>query len=223
MRDRGVPRRTKPKDRCPNCEVRRSICYCAEIPKIKNATQLLLIMHHRETTIRSNTARILDRALERSEIRYRGLLGEPLQISDLVQTDSALLLFPHPEAEVLTPELVGSLAVKPKTLIALDGSWSQAARMVYRIPELSRVRKVKLPPGLPSRYLLRKEPTSEHLSTFEAVTRALGVLEGSLIQDPLEKLFDLMMERKIFKGETLEQLFAQKLKKVSHVQEGNRW
>jgi DTW domain-containing protein YfiP len=63
---------------------------------------------------------------------------------------------------------------------------------------------VRLAPGAPSAYRVRKETKSEGLATIEAIARALGVIEGvgestgsdgPTIQHALEDLMRIMVER----------------------------
>ncbi len=86
-----------------------------------------------------------------------------------------------------------------------DGTWRQTTRMVRRDPTLSRLPRIRLPEGPPSRYRLRTHPDPARVSTLEAIARALGVLEGADVQRRLEALFDIMVERTLWtRGELPE-------------------
>jgi DTW domain-containing protein YfiP len=54
---------------------------------------------------------------------------------------------------------------------------------------------VRLPEGPTRRFELRKHPQAERLSTFEAIARALGILEGPEVQQELERILHLKVER----------------------------
>ena len=54
---------------------------------------------------------------------------------------------------------------------------------------------VTLPPGPPTRYRLRRTPHAGALSTFEAIARALAILEYPEIEEPLMRALDLFVER----------------------------
>jgi DTW domain-containing protein YfiP len=43
-------------------------------------------------------------------------------------------------------------------------------------------------------YRLRTEPREQGLATYEAISRALGILEGPELQAQLDRLFDAMVE-----------------------------
>lgn len=152
-------------------------------------------MHYRELHLLTNTAKLVRVALEDSEIRIRGRKESPMSDEGLVVPErQSLFLFPSQQAQVLTPELVASFG-KPVTLIVPDGNWRQTKRVGRREPALAGVPHVKLAEGALSTYRLRREPNDQSVSTFEAVARALGVIEGPEIQERLEYLFDVMVER----------------------------
>jgi DTW domain-containing protein YfiP len=104
-----------------------------------------------------------------------------------------LLLFPYEgEAEPLRP------FDRPVTLFVPDGNWRQAFKVRARVPGLSQVPCVTLPPGPPSIYRLRSEAHAEGLATIEAIARAMGILEGVHVQDALEHVFKAMVERTLW-------------------------
>ena len=67
--------------------------------------------------------------------------------------------------------------------------------MGRRLPGLDDLERVTLPQGPPTRYRLRTETREGGLATFEAISRALGILETTAVQEQLESVFDLMVER----------------------------
>jgi len=154
-------------------------------------TRIVILQHHREQNLSTNTARLAVLAVPGCQIRQRGIPELPLHTDDLTQ--NSWLLYPSEDATSLgkMPHSLGS----PLTLIVPDGSWRQASKVSQREPELRTVPRVMLPEGAPTRYLLRREPKVGGLATFEAIARALGVLEGPGTQTKLEALFNLMVER----------------------------
>ena len=84
---------------------------------------------------------------------------------------------------------------KPVTLIVPDGNWAQAKKAFKREKALHAFPRVKLPLGPPSKYWLRAAPRPEAVSTYEAIARAMGFLEGPEVQARMEAFFDVMVER----------------------------
>lgn len=155
-------------------------------------------MHHGEARTSSNTGRLAHALLKNSEIRLRGAPENPFTAEGWVGAGvTSLVLFPTETAQVLTPEWVASLK-QPITLIVPDGNWSQARKVLLREPALKDAIPVKLPPGPPSQYRLRKAPRIEAVCTIEAIARALRILEGAQgeqVESHLLRGFQIMVER----------------------------
>jgi DTW domain-containing protein YfiP len=76
-----------------------------------------------------------------------------------------------------------------------DGNWRQASRMGRRLPGLEHAEMVRLPEGVKTRWGIRRESHSGGLATFEAIARALGIIESPAVQAGMEELFRLMVQR----------------------------
>lgn len=61
-------------------------------------------------------------------------------------------------------------------------------------PRLDQLARMSVPPA-PEKRRLRRPPHEEGLSTLEAIARALAVLEGEAVAEPLEALYNLVVER----------------------------
>lgn len=191
--------RRKPLSRCETCKMRKEICICAEAAICRDvtrsySTKIFVIMHHREKHLTTNTARLAKLGLESCIIRMRGLPNSTLNIDGFFEESrKTLLLFPSDDALVLSPEYLQSIN-KPINLLVPDGSWRQAAKMHKREMHLKDVMRVKLPIGKLSEYKLRREPKAEGLATFEAIMRALEIIEGHQGQPELNQMFTKMVE-----------------------------
>ena len=186
------------KAKCKNCFVHLELCYCDQLPTLDLPTQLLLVIHAEEIDRPSNSGKLAVKNLKNAEMRIRGLKDKPLSLEGLADGRKNLLLYPHPDALILNEALAAELAGNAR-LIVPDGTWGQgtrtARRLLQNIPGLV---PVKLPPGPPTTYRLRKETNAEAMSTFEAISRALGCLEGVEIEHKMQKVFDCFVERMLF-------------------------
>ena len=77
------------------------LCYCASIPSIPNRTAVLMLQHRRESFHPFNTARIVSRALQKSQLMvgHNKNLNERFESVSLSQR--AGLLFPGEDAKIL--------------------------------------------------------------------------------------------------------------------------
>jgi DTW domain-containing protein YfiP len=189
------------KPRCPRCRLHAELCICELCPRLELKTRVVVVMHAQEFEKPSNTGRLTSLCLPNSEMRLRGIYkGPALSLDGLVDDEyETWMLALSDRSEELTPEVV-ACRKKPVRLIVPDGTWAQASRtasmLAKKLP--SNVRHVKLGLGRPSEYRLRTEHLAEGLATFEAISRALGMLEGEAVQTKLEELFRIMTDRVLY-------------------------
>lgn len=155
-------------------------------------TRIALLAHHTEWPKSSNTGRLLLRLLPGTVVHLRGdPAAERAEAPAL--SGRRLVLFPSEGARELTPADRGADLV----LVVPEGSWAQARRAVKREPWALGAEHVRLPSGPPSRYRLRQAVHEEGLSTFEAVARALAILEGGAIAEAMLTVFDRFVSRSL--------------------------
>ena len=177
---------------CARCLRPEQCCLCALIPTLESRTRVLILQHPDETKHALNTARFARLGLLNSAL----LIGEHFpELEGLLQDPAyhSCLLFPGEQAQPLTAELG---LHKPLQLVVPDGTWRKARKLMYVNPVLETLPKVTLAQITPSRYRLRKAPTSESLSTLEAITQSLNVLEEADFS-PLLKPFEALIEGQI--------------------------
>lgn len=190
--------RTKSRDRCPRCFIRRVLCVCEIVPSFDLKTRVVVLLHNRESKRPTNTGRLLGLALTHFDLHVRGVKGQRLQTENLVDSErTPLFFYPSERAVPLDSELISSIE-KPVTLIVPDGSWRQAAKVQHREPAFKNILHVKLKNGPQPQYYLRRETKPGGMATFLAVARALGVLEGVHVQEELEKFFNIFAERTLW-------------------------
>ena len=156
--------------RCYGCFRPRDQCFCNLLPVIANQTEVLILQHRREQFHPFNTARLLRRSLQNSStlVEHKDRLKSSLSFKP-----GAVLLYPGPEAELLTQSCAASLS----QLVVIDGTWHHAKTFVRDIAALRELPRYRLAPSEPSQYRIRLEPNLQALSTVEAVVAALRVLE----------------------------------------------
>jgi DTW domain-containing protein YfiP len=202
-------------DRCPDCELRKTLCVCEFLPRLVTSTRISLVMTVSELSLSTNTARQAHRVLLNSAIRVRGLLDHPFEATELIQSESEnWILFPTEDSEEL-----GSFAYPQAgarlNLIVPDGTWSQAKKIVQREAVFRSLKKVRLPPGPPSEYGLRESRHEAGVCTYEAVARALGILEGPELGPQVQSQMEAY-----FRVRTLRTLWARGVVSASDVPGG---
>jgi DTW domain-containing protein YfiP len=170
------PRRSRVPDlskRCSRCLFLPECCLCPAIPRIAARTRFLVLRHASERNRSTNTVRWAALALGCEVLDY-GAPGEAFAGGEL-EAPGTWVLFPSPAP-------APAAAAPPARVVVLDGSWSQARRMIQRVPALQRLPRLALPgaaaPAAAADGLRRlRRPTVAHgMSTIEAMARALALL-----------------------------------------------
>ncbi|HEY6872381.1 MAG TPA: tRNA-uridine aminocarboxypropyltransferase [Geobacteraceae bacterium] len=187
--------RSKRSERCHQCRLHTRLCICSAIPRLDLATRLVLVMHRREWTKPTATGPLALAVLANSELRLQGCREQPLDFRDLDTVGRrTMLLYPGEGVPVLSRTFLAG-DPRPVNLVVPDGNWRQAARMGRRLPGLEHAEMVRLPVGAKTDWGVRRECHPEGLATFEAIARALGIVESSEAQERMEEIFRLMVAR----------------------------
>jgi DTW domain-containing protein YfiP len=178
------------------------LCLCAGLRPLLCETRVVVLRHRKEAWKPTNTGRLVPLALAHGEIRVFGARGEPLDTADLFDpARRTLLLYPSPDSQLLARDEGDP---RPVTLIVPDSDWRRAHKLATREEQLAGLPRVHLPSGPPSMYRLRRHPDARFLATFEAVARALGILEGPGIQARLEHVLAVMVDRVLWSRGQIE-------------------
>jgi len=163
---------------------------CALVPRLDAKTHVVVFMHAREAGRPTNTGRFLPWMLPNAVSVLRSIpFAEPEPIPDYGSRPRFVL---HPGA---THELSAADAALDPVLYVPDGTWSESRRMIHRDADLTGATRVKLPKGPSGKYALRQSPHPDQLSTLEAVARAIAVLEGDALAEPMLRVFDELVLR----------------------------
>ena len=154
MSEASVAPRLEPRATCAACRRPASVCYCRHVRPVQTATRVVLLQHPRERDVAIGTARMASLCLPNSElhvgVHWRGSAALARALSDPARPPA--LLYPGPGAiDVLRHPPSG-----PVTLVVIDGTWSQAKKVVRENPELAALPRYAFTPPLPSEYRIRQ-------------------------------------------------------------------
>jgi tRNA-uridine aminocarboxypropyltransferase len=153
--------------RCERCLFPPELCLCPAVPRLTPPFQFLIVRHASEYRRLTNTARWAALALAGTEVVDHGLPGPPLDLTALAAPGTVVLFpSPHPDPAPATP---------PARIVVPDGTWSQARRMLQRLPVLQTLPRLTLP-GPPPGLRLRRPHRGDGMSTLEAIAGALHAL-----------------------------------------------
>ncbi len=183
--------------RCTWCRMHMNLCVCGILPRFNLKTRVLVLMHHKEFRIISNTGHLVPKVLCNAAIHFVGKKSQTESFKKeffITEDSNSFILYPDADAQELNEDFVAKQK-KPITLIVPDGNWRQTAKMGRRVKFLCDLPKLILPAGTPTEYRLRTSRRVHGLCTFEAIARSLGVLESKDVQLKLEYFFKVYVER----------------------------
>ena len=196
-----------PRARCNVCHNAVASCICKWISPIFNKTTVVILQHPDEAKKPLGTAKIVSSSLQNSKIKIgvdfpadedlNQLTNSPNHsLAILYPTDLAIDLqdWRHERVSSLTEE---TSFTAQKTLIVLDGTWRNTREIMNVNPALKTIRSVKLTPATRSNYRIRKAPFANSLSTVEAVSQALNVLEPETSVEAMNLCFQNMIDYQI--------------------------
>jgi DTW domain-containing protein YfiP len=171
------------------------------VPALHSRTTVVFLQHPRERHVPIGTARMAHLGLVGSQLVEGLHFDDDERLQHLFAADAhAAVLFPGDDAVPLP-----QWHTPPRTLVVLDGTWSQASKLLKENPRLASLPRLSFQPDTPGRYRIRREPTDMHLSTVEAIAAVLGALEGTPdAYAPLLQPFDAMVEWQLLQQRTHE-------------------
>lgn len=178
---------------CLRCRRPRSVCWCDAVTQVPSGTRVVFIQHPREAKVPISTCRMAHLSLPNSELHV-GLsaVGNPA-LEALCAKPGVAVLFPSESAVD-----VDALTAPPETLVVVDGTWSNAKKVVEKCPLLSKLPRLKFFPEQPGNYRIRKEPEAHCLATIEATAFVLEKLEKAPGRfTPILSAFDAMVEKQL--------------------------
>jgi len=183
--------------RCPDCRMHLELCVCHLSPRLDLETRVEVVIHYADIRKMSNSGRLVALALKNSAVHIRGIKDKPVEAALEKKYKTDLVLFPgHGSVEL--NETFLSTITRPLRLLIPDGSWNQASSMVKREPLMKNAVKVHLPAGIQAKYRIRAQEDPFKLCTFEAIIRALGVIEGSQAEEKLDDFFRVWIYRSLY-------------------------
>jgi DTW domain-containing protein len=178
---------------CLRCRRPRSVCWCDAVTQVPSQTRVVFIQHPREAKVPISTCRMAHLSLPNSELHVGLSAVGNRSLEALCAKPGVAVLFPSESATD-----VDALETPPETLVVVDGTWSNAKKVVEKCPLLSKLPRLKFFPDQPGNYRIRKEPEAHCLATIEATAFVLGRLEKAPARfTPILTAFDAMVEKQL--------------------------
>jgi DTW domain-containing protein YfiP len=166
------------------------------LPQLTTRTRILVLQHPREQRVAIGTARMAHLCLPGSQLRVGIDFSRDPVVADFL--NGAQLLYPvaGPAGD---PKDVSELPRDREiNVVLVDGTWSQAKKLVRLNPEIAALPRVSFRPRVSSQYRIRREPADFYVSTIEALAELLTLREPE--NGPFDALLDpfrLMVDHQV--------------------------
>lgn len=182
---------------CPRCEFIVSRCLCESLRSIDNRTHLIILQHSSETDHALNTVALMKKSYQKFTLLIGEDFSDNSELNSLIQDKSnhVALLYPKDNSSLLTKG--NSQAITH--LILIDGTWKKANKIFRLSKNLQALPSFKLEVKNPSLYQIRQSQMEHSLSTLEASTHALELIEETCDTSSLVLSFKRMIEFQIEK------------------------
>ncbi len=178
---------------CLRCRRPKTVCWCDAVTAVPSTTRVVFIQHPREAKVPISTCRMAHLSLPNSELHIALGAEGNAALEAVCARPGTAVLFPSDSAVD-----VDDLEAAPQTLVVVDGTWSNAKKVVEKSPLLSKLPRLKFFPDKPGNYRIRKEPEAHCLATIEATAFVLDRLEKAPGRyTAILSAFDAMVERQL--------------------------
>ncbi|TPV94614.1 MAG: DTW domain-containing protein [Myxococcales bacterium FL481] len=184
--------------RCGGCGLHLELCLCDEMPRLELRTRIVVVQNNHERNKPTNTGRLVPMLLRNAELLRYAVRGEPFDPGPLLDPGTDYhLLFPREDATELQ-HASWRARDRSQAVVVLDGTWAQCSRMSRRVPVVSTLPCLSLPPGPPTHWGVRTTNDPSRLSTLDAVIRVVALAEGPGPARVLAAFFDRLAARMLF-------------------------
>lgn len=201
-------------NRCYSCFRPIQHCLCPQVTIIDPGVAFLFLMHPKEAyQQKSGTGRLSALSLAESEILVGIDFSKNTRLLELIsgREDSTpygdgkkyypVVLFPSDQAfTAADPRLRSATDGKKMLVIVLDATWFFAKKMWKLSPCLHTLPCLSFENGYRSKFIFKKQPAPEYLSTIESVAYLIRELKAADLASPeadetaLIRLFDTMVQ-----------------------------
>ncbi len=155
---------------CYRCLRAMSQCLCHLAPPFQAHCNILILQHTNELKKYNGTARMVTSAITNSRL-MRGIAFSQDKVKKHLANQKSYLLFPGATASDCSDVVLD----ENSTVIVVDGTWSEAGKVLKFNPFLKELPYLTFSQPLKSNFLTRRQPKDHYLSTIESVGHLLKI------------------------------------------------
>lgn len=174
---------------CYSCFRPHSHCVCNLVEPFAGHCNVLILQHPHERKKYYSTAKIVVNGMTNAKL-LRGIEFDTATLDECLAGKRAYLLYPRPGA--LPCEEVE--LTSEDTVIVVDGTWSEAGKIVHCNPRLRELPCLTFGSPLRSTYRIRKQPRDHYLSTVESVSYLLKLNAAARGRPEQARCYDRLLD-----------------------------
>ena len=166
---------------CLACRRPKRTCYCHLIKPFDPGFQFIILIHPREARVGVGTGRMTHLCLINSKLIEGIDFTEDERVNDLIddKNNYPVVLYPGAKSVAIDKEPLEFIpADKNLLLFVIDGTWSQAKKIMKMSRNLHKLPRISFTPAGISKYTIRVEPDEVCVSTIEAVHRVIDIFDS---------------------------------------------
>lgn len=189
---------------CYKCFRPLKSCYCKYIQNFDSGIKFVFLMHPKEAYHqKTGTGRLAHLTLDNSEIIIGVDFTENKRLKTLLNDSQyyPVLLYPDENAWTAQKEDFGTtIGNKTLLVIVVDATWFFAKKMLRLSPNLHKLPKISFRAGYRSKFLFKRQPAEECLSTIESCyylikeLQTAGIGKSEAKPEPLMDIFQKMID-----------------------------
>jgi DTW domain-containing protein YfiP len=186
---------------CTDCWQPDFSCYCHKIEKFDANIEFVILIHPIETRRRIATGRMAFLTLENSHLIRGTEFANCNRINKLLEDKNYKNVLLARRADSIDITAISEAekkhhfkSDKKLRIFVLDGTWSNAGKMITRSPNLQILPTFCFTPTTPSNIRVRKQPNPLCYCTLEAIHHTIGLLGPSQGLDTKNKIHDQMLK-----------------------------
>lgn len=151
-------------------------CLCSEIQPFETRTEFVILIHPKEVKkVRNGTGRLAHLCLANSRLIMGESFTQDPVVNGLLQDPENATALLYPGESAVSAEEIRFPSDKKPVVFIMDGSWSGAQKMMRLSENLHGLPRIKIDPETPSRFLIRRQPNPQCLSTIESIHALLNI------------------------------------------------
>jgi len=173
---------------CLSCLRPTAYCVCGLVEPFRAHCNLIVLQHPNERRKYYSTVRIVKQAITNSRV-LSGVIFPDGVLAKALENQRSYILFPGEDSVDCTDVVLD----ENSTVIVLDGTWSEAGKILRRNPILAELPRISFRATIESRYRIRKQPKAHCLSSLESIAHFLTLNADAQGRQAMSRLYSTLL------------------------------